>query len=113
MNGVEILSSKTIYDTILPGWVTGISLIIFVLFFVLCVTFATKFEKVCTIICLILTVASIAPLVLSLVPNETDVNHIEYQVTIDDSVSMNAFLDKYEILYQEGRIYTVKERSDE
>ena len=33
-----------------------------------------------------------------------------YKVTIDDSVSMNAFLDKYEILDQEGKIYTVKER---
>ena len=33
-----------------------------------------------------------------------------YKVTIDDSVSMNEFLDKYEILDQEGKIYTVKER---
>lgn len=33
-----------------------------------------------------------------------------YKVTIDDSVSMNEFLDKYEILNQEGKIYTVKER---
>ena len=33
-----------------------------------------------------------------------------YKVTIEDSVSMNEFLDKYEILDQEGKIYTVKER---
>ena len=33
-----------------------------------------------------------------------------YKVTIDDSVSMNEFLDKYEILDQEGKIYTVRER---
>ena len=33
-----------------------------------------------------------------------------YKVTIDDSVSMNEFLDKYEILDQEGKIYTVKEK---
>ena len=33
-----------------------------------------------------------------------------YKVTIDDSVSMNEFLEKYEILNQEGKIYTVKER---
>ena len=32
------------------------------------------------------------------------------KVTINDSVSMNEFLDKYEILDQEGKIYTVKER---
>ena len=42
---------------------------------------------------------------------ETDtVDHIEYKVTIDDSVSMNEFLDKYEIIDQEGKIYTVKEK---
>lgn len=33
-----------------------------------------------------------------------------YKVIIDDSVSMNEFLDKYEILDQEGKIYTIKER---
>ena len=33
-----------------------------------------------------------------------------YKVIIDDSVSMNEFLDKYEILDQEGKIYIVKER---
>lgn len=33
-----------------------------------------------------------------------------YKVTVDDSVSINEFLDKYEILDQEGKIYTVKER---
>lgn len=34
----------------------------------------------------------------------------EYKVIIDDSVSMNDFLDKYEIIDQEGKIYIVRER---
>ena len=33
-----------------------------------------------------------------------------YQVIIDDSVSMNDFLDKYEIINTEGKILTIKER---
>ena len=33
-----------------------------------------------------------------------------YKITIDDSVSMNEFLENYEILDQEGKIYTVRER---
>ena len=33
-----------------------------------------------------------------------------YQVIIDDSVSMNEFQDKYEIIEMEGKIYTVRER---
>lgn len=35
-----------------------------------------------------------------------------YKVIISDEVSMNDFMDKYEILEQDGRIYTVKERED-
>lgn len=41
---------------------------------------------------------------------KTDIDHIEYKVTVDDSVSINEFLNKYEILDKEGKIYTVKER---
>ena len=41
----------------------------------------------------------------------TEIEHYEtYKVTISDEVSMNEFMDKYEILNQDGKIYTVKER---
>lgn len=33
-----------------------------------------------------------------------------YKVTISDEVSMNEFLEHYEIIDQEGKIYTVRER---
>lgn len=48
--------------------------------------------------------------VFELIDNRNDIDYIEYKVAIDDSVSINEFLDKYEILDQEGKIYTVKER---
>ena len=34
-----------------------------------------------------------------------------YKVIISDEVSMNEFMDRYEILNQDGKIYTVKERT--
>ena len=34
----------------------------------------------------------------------------QYKVVIDDSVSMNEFTEKYEIIDQEGKIYTVREK---
>jgi hypothetical protein len=34
----------------------------------------------------------------------------QYKVVIDDSVSMNEFIEKYEIIDQEGKIYTVREK---
>lgn len=36
--------------------------------------------------------------------------YTEYKVIIDDTVSYNDFVEKYEILDQENLIYTVKER---
>ena len=36
----------------------------------------------------------------------------QYKVTISDEVSMNDFLERYEIISQEGKIYTVRERNE-
>ena len=36
----------------------------------------------------------------------------EYKVTIDDSVKYVEFMEKYEVIDQEGKIYTVRERTE-
>lgn len=36
--------------------------------------------------------------------------HTEYEVTIDDSVGFNEFIDRYEIISADGNVYTVIER---
>ena len=36
----------------------------------------------------------------------------QYKVTISDEVSMNDFLERYEIVEQEGKIYTVRKKND-
>ena len=110
MNGVEILSSETIYNTILPEYWLGIGLgcgFIFVLAMAFC--FAND-HIVLGLICIVLAFGLAIVGSLGGTLSQTDINYIEYKVTIDDSVSMNEFLDKYEILDQEGKIYTVKER---
>ena len=33
-----------------------------------------------------------------------------YQVILDDSISYNEFVEKYEVIKQEGRIYTIYEK---
>ena len=110
MNGVEILSSETIYNTILPIWclilgLTGafVSIYVTIQLFIDCYDIAPW-------ISLVVVIAFTVVAILSGIPNKNNVDYIEYKVAIDDSVSMNEFLDKYEILDQEGKIYTVKER---
>jgi hypothetical protein len=110
MNGVEILSSETIYNTILPEYWLGIGLgctVVFVLAMAAC--FAND-RIIVGLICIVLALGSGVVGSLGGTLSKTNINHIEYKVTIDDSVSMNEFLDKYEIIDQEGKIYTVKER---
>ena len=36
-------------------------------------------------------------------------DYIKYEVILDDSVSMNEFINTYEVLEQRGQIYVVKE----
>lgn len=110
MNGVEILSSETIYNTILPEYwlVIGFGCaLVFVFTMALC--FANE-RIILGFICTALAIGSVIVCSLSCTYSKTDISYIKYKVTINDSVSMNEFLDKYEIIDQEGKIYTVKER---
>ena len=110
MNGVEILSSETIYNTILPEWCFIVGIILMFIFFIS--TFICLAEDFNTgiWICCILTIGFMIFSGVGGMENKNSIHHIEYKATIDDSVSLNEFLDKYEILDQEGKIYTVKER---
>ena len=110
MNGVEILNSETIYETFLPVWWILVAMIVGFVCLMMTIYFAVEGKILPCILFIILVVGCSILFVCACVPNENSIHHTEYKVTIDDSVSMNEFLDKYEILDQEGKIYTVKER---
>lgn len=48
----------------------------------------------------------------ALFAQKTDEVEITYKVTISEEVSLNDFMEKYEIIDQEGKIYTVRERGE-
>ena len=110
MTGVEILSSETIYNTFLPPWWLLVGLILGATFIILAINLFIDYYNISALICLILAITFIIVACLSGIYDKNSINHIEYKVTIDDSVSMTEFMDKYEILDQEGKIYTVKEK---
>ena len=110
MNGVEILNSKIIYNTILPEYWIAIGLILTSVFICLTVYFYVNLHDASAILCLILLVVSVVILCLGAISNKNSIDYIEYKITIDDSVSMNEFYEKYEILDQQGKIYTVREK---
>lgn len=115
MNGVEILSSAEVASEFAFNWTAfwttlgilfGIGLISSVVSFLFMEEWGAAFAS--------LFVACFLGIWLGTVianNNKIPISYeTHYKVTIDDTVSMNEFLDKYEILDQEGKIYTVKER---
>ena len=116
MNGVEVLSQTIIYEVSqVQGLVPLITFIGAVIGLIINIFYwrRAKFDVSDLEIILVLAVAGllIGLWAESITLQTTDaIDYIEYKVTVDDSVSMNEFLDKYEILDQEGKIYTVKER---
>ena len=113
MTGVEILNEYVVSTT--PAWV-AVVIVLGVIGGLTLVSIAERCMSdtagwicfICAVLCFVMSFT------LGILDNFTDhfkeYSHVEYEVTIDDSVSMNEFLDKYEILDQEGKIYTVKER---
>ena len=117
MNGVEILTSNEVavaYEKfnwsnfwIAIGLIAAIAIV------------AGIITGVCSYDCVIGIMVSIVvfivfTVIIGMLVGGLTVEPIEYEtqykVTIDDSVSMNEFLDKYEIIDQDGKIYTVRER---
>jgi len=109
MNGVEILSSETIYNTILPEWCVITLLLSIILVGLMSLSISNQ-KLIPTILWVTLMVCCIVIAILAVTPNEHSVDYVKYKVIFDDSVLMSEFVDHYEILDQEGKIYTVKEK---
>ena len=110
MEGVEILSTTSIYNTFLPGWIGAIGFFSMFVFLVLGIICICSDRYGLLVLCGVLTVAMFAVAICGDIDNKNSVHHMEHKVTINDSVAFNDFLEYYEILDQEGKIYTVKER---
>lgn len=113
MNGVEILNQTTIYEYEFNYYVFIIPIIVCaILGCIGCVAESTNwFDGIMGFIAGAVIGAFIGGFLCGATAKETDqIDCVKYQVTVSDEVKLNEFLDKYEILDQEGKIYTVKER---
>lgn len=117
LEGIEISNQVDRY--VAKDWVLNIlliSLIIFIISFVICVTIASiegnKFVFSIFLIVSILSFISFITTVSFKITScsITQYDHTEYQVTISDEVNLNEFNERYEIIEQNGKIYTIKEK---
>ena len=113
MDGVTILAENAVYE------LSTIQLmIIFVLFVssILCLITTTTVPRHCdSVIWLIIVSIAIflAAIVCVIVMEPKTFVEYEYKVTVDETVSFNEFQEQYEVIHQEGQIYTVVEKDQE
>ncbi len=103
LNSYEILTNtSSIFFVLVWGFVfTALALCLSYLFI------ADDYSSISTAIFAIVA-GALAVILFCNIPEKN--YETRYQVTVDDSVSMNEFQDKYEIIEVEGKIYTVRER---
>lgn len=116
MTGVEILATEEVATAFAFNWPICVCLIVmFVIVFTL-VGFLVDIDNCCggwiVGLCLGLVFGSFCGIHFAKDGGEPIDYETQYKVTISDTVSMNDFLDRYEIISQEGKIYTVRERND-
>lgn len=120
MNGVIILNSTEVVAETAHGWntrctvsfcITMVGLLL--LLVMLCVS-SKWHEEVFNVISVIGVAMFVCGLVFTILFYRIE-NPIayktQYQVTADDSVSLNEFLENYNIISIDGKIYTVEEKN--
>ena len=107
MEGVTILSTATVTLGLSWGAVVLLALASFVIYYLVDPLGEKEFNgwRIGTAF----GMAIISFCILAVVCVDTT-KVTEYKVTIDDSVQYVEFTEKYEVIDQEGKIYTVRER---
>ena len=113
--GIEILNERFVSDVCPIG--------IFILFIIL--LFGAFFASLCLavwtydmheififIMSIIFIIATITLGAIGIYKQINPNTYTEYKVIISDDVSWNEFNEKYEVIDQEGKIYTIKEKTE-
>jgi hypothetical protein len=115
MTGVEILATSEVVSASEFNWITfwiATGIIVGAMALIGVLTSATSYDAT-DLFAGILFGVCLGPLFGLLVGSGTSTPteyETHYKVIISDEVSMNDFLERYEIIDQEGKIYTVRER---
>ena len=113
MNGVNVLYQEPIFKTIYANEnIMNILVLLFIFMVFGILISAILISLKGTIIFFVLALITFFPISVLNSTSTKELDHYEYKVTIDDSVPMKEFLSKYEIINQEGEIFTIVEREN-
>ena len=111
MEGVEILNIIHTYSRLVhPDWVIalGIAIIIISIIGICTVNHPTIQNILLTMVTIAIVGFGICLVCASIKTNK--IVDTKYQVIVSDDVNFNEFQEKYEIIEQNGKIYTVREK---
>jgi hypothetical protein len=118
MQGVEILTSAQVVTERTFNWAdfSVVSLTIFVLLLIVGILYSLAENELGP--CIVFTIAGIifggifGCLVGGIFQTPT-AHETQYKITISDEVSMTEFYEHYEVIEQDGKIFTVREKTNE
>ena len=113
MPGVEILNTTIHYKEVLPTWVIIVIIAIIVIPAVaMLIGSIVHSDLLFTIGSISLILGFVLALIIGTKIRQTtnQIDYIEHEVLINDSVSLTEFNEKYEIVSQKGKIYVVREK---
>ena len=116
MPGVEILNTTIHYKEVLPTWTLIVIIAIIVIPAVASLIGEIQDKDLLSTIGRIslmfgLCVALLMGTKIRQTTNQID--YIEHEVLVDDSVSLTEFNENYEIVNQKGKIYVVREKEND
>lgn len=117
INGVEILAMEEVATKFSFNWTFGLiigggALLIMLIAGIAICLHAKDFDGIIVPILLGVVLGALFGAIAGSATEKPIEYETQYKVTISDEVSMNDFLERYEIVDQEGKIYTVRERND-
>ena len=115
LEGIEILAQTEIMGN--PDWISLLfaATIVFILLGLLMAIIGVIIDMWKLIACgagLIVGIFAMSAVIATTTPAEPT-GRYEYQVTIDDTVSITEFYEKYEVIDQNGKIWTIREKDNE
>ena len=108
LNGIEVLNTINVHKEF-PLWMILTLGLCFGVGVGLICSFKTKTVIIGTVLCLI----GVVILWQGLEINSQLSGEKQNQVTISDSVSMTEFNERYDVIKQEGKIWTIREKENE
>ena len=118
MQGVEILTSAQVVTETAWNqtafWITAI--IIFVIFFIAGIFMSCNEMEFTPLVVCIITGAMMGCILgfpMGFAFDTPTAHETQYKVTISDQVSMTEFLEHYEVIDQDEKIFTVREKTNE